>query len=228
MSRKVNQSASTERKHLKSNGEPFTDIGEVIITQTMFGKVKIQEIHNEEIQSRPWLLIAISVTAIAAAAWFGWTAMHQAEPLSGADPLSNVSSGEKQSTNDSEAENNRITPPTGNKSKSLSQTEINNPKTNQNGASQRHGLNGAEQKSDKAVTAQSLNAGKSQTMSNDTNNSSTNQVEIQQKFKVSPHGQPTAPTTTTSSAISPAANTPVAEAPLVRDEATQPPAGDKK
>ncbi len=228
MSHKDSQSDTPERKHLKSNGEPFTDIGEVKITQTLFGKIKIQEIHKQDNNSRSGLLTAIWVSAIAAISVLGWIATHQPETLPGTDPAATLSSGAQQDPTDSRTENSLTTPAATGKSKSLTQTDIGKPASVPKSTAQQPAvLKATAQQYVKPVTSQVSNAGKPQSTSIDTNNMPSKiQSDMQQPAKLAPPSQQVAPAVASPPAIQPAekpsATAAPAVAPLVKQDSPIP------
>jgi hypothetical protein len=64
-----------------------TEIGEAIVTHTIFGRAKVRIIRKHDKMRRTlWLMALLGVTIAAAAAWQGWMAAQQAEPVQAAEP----------------------------------------------------------------------------------------------------------------------------------------------
>jgi cytoskeletal protein RodZ len=65
----------------RSKASLSTEIGEAIVTHTIFGRAKVRIIRKHDKMRRTlWLVALLGVTVVAAAAWQGWMAAHQTEP----------------------------------------------------------------------------------------------------------------------------------------------------
>ena len=222
-------------KNAQSRMGMWMDIGEAKITHTIFGKAKVRVIREQDKNRRAWLLTALSVTALAAAAWQGWIALQQTELLQSAAPPLPLSERIRISAPDSHPANiliSAIPPSISSKPGTPSQTEINNPATNRKSAPQQApGLQAAGPMAAKPVTAQPLTASKPLTAKPQAtplaahNNSPKNQTDLQQPPILSAPIQPTAPTDATPPATQPAANTPPAEPLIEGDTSTLSAAG---
>ncbi len=178
-------------QQLKSNGEPFTHIGEVKITQTMFGKVKIEVAGQPDNESRSWLLPAISVIVIAAAAWFGWVATHKAETSPSAVPSPSLSA-DAQAGAPAEVSKSNDAP---------------QEKTNSNVASQQNPpqqVKGKERMATKPVESKPSRSGKPKAETADTSNKAAmTHAETQQQTQERPPSPPEAPALTPPPAAQP-------------------------
>jgi len=64
-----------------------TEIGEAIVTHTIFGRAKVRIVRKHDKMRRTlWLMALLGVTVAAAAAWQGWMAAQQTEPVQAAEP----------------------------------------------------------------------------------------------------------------------------------------------
>ncbi len=81
-----NPSNATSHKEPISDTPPrigkWTEIGEVKITQTRFGKVKVQVVTEENNRLRNSIMLLILLLAFAVAAWQAWQVWHQPEGTS--------------------------------------------------------------------------------------------------------------------------------------------------
>jgi hypothetical protein len=66
----------------------WSDIGEARITRTIFGRARIRVIRKQDKILRAWLLGALAVIVIAAAAWQGWVALQHSKMFAVLPPLS--------------------------------------------------------------------------------------------------------------------------------------------
>lgn len=72
----------------RSRASLSTEIGEAIVTHTIFGRAKVRIIRKHDKMRRTlWLMALLGATVAAAAAWQGWMAGQQAEPVQTAEPL---------------------------------------------------------------------------------------------------------------------------------------------
>ncbi len=80
------------RQLLASNKQPGidmpTDIGEVKITRTIFGKARVRVVRERDKKRRVLLLWVLALLALSAAAWEGWLALQRSELLAAQPPLS--------------------------------------------------------------------------------------------------------------------------------------------
>lgn len=207
-------------RHLRaSNSRPrvsmWTDMGEAKITQTIFGRARVRVIREQDKRRRAWLLTALVVIAIAAAAWQGWVAYQRGQ--NAAPPLS---LSERIRAGVPVIQSGGISPPAtppsvGIKPGMPPQTATNNP---QSVPLQPTGLKATEQMATKPVTAQPLIASKPQAAPLATNdNAPKNQAIGQQPAKPSVTVQPAAPTVA-----------PFAEPLIKGDTSTLSPAGDNQ
>lgn len=179
MSKQDSQYEDSDQQ-LKSNGEPFTHIGEVKITQTMFGKVKIEVVGQPDNQSRSWLLPVVSVIVIAAVAWFGWVAMHNTETLPSPVTLQTENSS---------------TPSEAVKSNDAPRDETNSLAASKKSVPQQ--LKGKEKVvAENPLASKPPRSGKSQVAVPETNSSSMKEAEAQQQTQEPPSSQPEAPAVT--------------------------------
>jgi len=216
----------------------WTDIGEAEVTHAIFGRAKVRIVREQDKKRRTWLLTALAVAAMAAAAWQGWFASQQTEPLRSAVPTppSNTSAQESVPTLQPEYILHPAIPPAvRSKPGTPSQTEINKPAISRKSAPQPPlGLKGAEQITAKPVTDQQLKASQPQTTPVATNPiASKNQTDKQLPYKPSPPKQPVATVVATTPATQLAASSPAAVAPhvaplVMESDSTQSPAGDKQ
>lgn len=91
-----------------------TEIGEAVITHTIFGRAKVRIIRKHDKMRRTlWLLALLAAIAAAAAAWQGWISSQQAEPLQSTDPAPSLSANVQESVAAALplAESKPITPP---------------------------------------------------------------------------------------------------------------------
>lgn len=63
-----------------------TEIGEAIVTHTIFGRAKVRIIRKHDKMRRTLWLLALLGVAAATAAWQGWMTAQQADPLQTAEP----------------------------------------------------------------------------------------------------------------------------------------------
>jgi hypothetical protein len=210
-----------------------TDIGEAKITRTVFGRAKVRVIREQDKKRRAWLLMALAVMAVAAAAWQGWIAFQQMQ--SAAPPLS-LSERIRVSAPAFQPEYIPAAPPSvRDRQRTPTQIVIDNMTTRREPAPQQPpGLMATGQNAAEPVTTQPLTASKPQMASLATNdNASKNQTDMQQPAKPSAPIQPEAPAVATPPATQPAANKPADVAPraepLIKgDTSTQSPAGDNQ
>ncbi len=66
----------------------MSDVGEAKITHTIFGRVRVRVIREQDRKRRAWLLAALVATAIAAAGWKGWIISQQMQYPAPPAPLS--------------------------------------------------------------------------------------------------------------------------------------------
>lgn len=75
-----------------------TEIGEAVITHTIFGRAKVRIIRKHDKMRRTlWLVALLGVAVAAAAAWQGWMAAQQAEPVQAAEPAPALSDNMQES-----------------------------------------------------------------------------------------------------------------------------------
>jgi hypothetical protein len=232
-----------DRPLLVSSAQPsvWTEIGEAQVTHTIFGRAKVRIIRkNDNVRRVLWMALAFFVIAVAA--WQGWLALQQTEPLQSAVSSTPISESVQERVPASQPEYNSpsVTPPTVISKPSMqAQTEINKPAISQKSTPQLpQGLKGNENKAAKPVAAQPLIEGKPRTAPLATNNNaSKNPTDKPLLPKLSPTSRPIAPVVATSRAKllaeQPAASSPVAmpslSAPLIKeDTSTQSPASDKQ
>lgn len=83
---------TTSHKEPASDTQPrigkWTEIGEVKITQSMFGKVKVQVVTEQNDHLRNWIIIVVLLFAFSVAAWQAWQAWQQPEVISNAESKS--------------------------------------------------------------------------------------------------------------------------------------------
>jgi hypothetical protein len=202
----------------------WTDIGEAKITRSIFGRAKVRVIRERDKKRRAWLLTALAVMAVAAAAWQGWIALQKSELL--APPLS-LNERIRVSAPIFQPEDIPATPTSvKNRQRTPAQIVLDGMTTRREPAPQRPPPKPIVTK---AVTGQPLTASKPQTVPLATNNNaSKNQTEMRQPLPVPI--QPAAPAVAAPLATQPAANKPAAIAPLAApsikgDTSTLSPAG---
>lgn len=204
-----------DRQLLATGAKPgvsiSTDIGKAEITHTIFGRARVRIIRERDNKRRAWLLGALAVVAIAAAAWQGWTVLQQ----SGSHPASlPLSARIRVSAPTTQPENipPTVTPPSvTNRPLTPLQTEINKLMTSQKSAPQPPpGLNAPGQMAAKPVTAQSLAASKPLTASKPqaaplatSNNPLRDQTDKPLQPRLSAPTQPVAPSVATPRVTSP-------------------------
>jgi hypothetical protein len=188
------------------------DIGEAKITHTIFGRARVRVTHERDKKRRTWLLAALAVMALAAAAWQGWIAFQQ---MQSAVPPLPLSARIRVGAPVFQPENYTPAPASERgKSETLLQTEIDSMVSSPNMLPQRsHGLNAAGQMAAKPVTEQPLIANKPTPLATN-NNSSVDKTEMQKPPILFDPIQLVAPTVATPPPTQPAANRPAA-APLV-------------
>ncbi len=102
MNQASNPSNATSHKEPISDTPPrigkWTEIGEVKITQTRFGKVKVQVVTEENNRFRNSIMLLILLLAFAVAAWQAWQAWQQPEATVNAESTNpdSISEAEKQ------------------------------------------------------------------------------------------------------------------------------------
>jgi hypothetical protein len=210
MGHEISQFDITDRQLLAGSSHACmrSDIGEAKITRTIFGKAKIRVIREKDKIIRAWLLAALAVVAIAAAAWQGWIALQQSRLLATTPPLSerisvsppvfqpeNISSAAARASGKSKHE-------------SLIQTEIDSLVASPNVLPQRPpAMNAANPKTATTVTAQPLMASNPLPVPTN-NNSPKNQPNMQLRHSLPAPVQPATPAVATPPATQPAANKP--------------------
>jgi hypothetical protein len=217
MVHEISQFDIPDRQLLATSAQPGagirSDIGEAKITHTIFGRARVRVIREQDKKRRAWLLTALAVIALAAAAWQGWIALQQSELLAPPVPLSERISV---SAPVFQPETNTPAPARSSgrsKPESLIQTEIDSLVASPNSLPQRPpGLNATKPMNAIPVTAQPLMASKPAPLATN-NNSSTNQTDMQPLPKLSDPIQPAAPAVATPPATQPAANRPGPVAP---------------
>lgn len=216
MGHEISQFDITERQLLAGSAQAGmrSDIGEAKITRTIFGKVKIRVIREKDKIIRAWLLAALAIVAIAAAAWQGWIALQQSKLLAVIPPLSerisvsppvfqpdNISSAAARASGKSKPE-------------SLIQTEIDSLVASPNILPQRPpAMNAPVPKTATTVTAQPSMA--SNPLPVPTNsNTSKNQPNIQLRHSLPAPAQPATPVQPATPAVAtPPATQPAANKP---------------
>ena len=241
MRHEISQFDISDRQLLATNAQPrvvrLMDIGEAKITRTIFGRTRVRVTRERDKKRRTWLLAALAVMALAAAAWQGWIEFQQ---MQSAVPPLPLSARIRVSAPVFQPENIAPTPALERgKSETLLQTEINSLVASPNMLPQRPPvLNATKPMAVKPATAKPLITSKSltanpQAASHATNNNSPkNQTDMQQPPMLSDPIQLEAPTVAASSARKPAANKPATVVPLVEpiikgDTSTLSPAGNK-
>ena len=194
----------------------MSDIGEAKITHTIFGRVKVRVIREQDRRRRAWMLTVLVVTAIAAAAWQGRIIFQKMQYVAPPVPLN-----ERIQVSAPVFRPAHVAPdpqPSGRKSESLIQTEIDGLLS---GPLPRHPP--GWKPTAKPVTSEPLIANKPQTTPVTTiKNASMNQTNRQQALKPSAAIQPvaaTVATTTQHAANIPAAVVPLAN-PLAKGDST--------
>ena len=75
-----------------------TEIGEAVVTHTIFGRAKVRIIRKHDKMRRTlWLTALLGVTVAAAAAWQGWMAAQQTEPVQSTEPAPALSTNAQES-----------------------------------------------------------------------------------------------------------------------------------
>lgn len=211
------------------------DIGEAKITRSVFGRAKVRVIREKDKKRRAWLMAALAVMAIAAAAWQGWIAFQQMQ--SAPPPLSlneriRVGAPVFRPENIAPA-----TPSVRDRQKTPTQIVIDSMTTRREPApKQPLGLKASRQMGEKPDTGEPLTASKPLTDKSQTaplaanNSSSKNQADMQQPPKLSTSTQLAAPAVAARPATQPAVKKPADVAPLAeqlikQDASTLPPAG---
>lgn len=232
MGHEISQFDIPDRQLLATNTQPrmgmMEDIGVAKITQTIFGRAKVRIIRKRDKERRTWLLSALAVTVVAAAAWQGWVASQQSEPRA---PRLSATVRVTVPAFQPEFISSPVTPPSmRSKPAAPTQTEINNPVASQNSVAQP--LPVLKAMATKPAIAQPLITSKLPTAPLATsNNSLKNQTGMPQPPKSPANIQPVAPTVTAPLTTQPAASSPVVVAPLaepliVKDNLALSPAGD--
>jgi len=227
MGHEISQFDIPDCQLLATNSQPrvsfMSDIGEAKITHTIFGRAKVRVIREQDRKRRAWMLTVLVVTAIAAAAWQGWTIFQQMQYVAPPVPLS-----ERIQVSAPVFRPAHIAPdpqPSGRKSESLIQTEIDGLLS---GPLPRHPP--GWKPTARPVRSEPLIANKPQTTPVATiNNASINQTYRQQTLKPSAAIQPVAATVATipqHAANIPAAVVPLANPLAKRDASTPSPAGN--
>lgn len=236
----ISQYEIPNRQLLATNRKPgadrWTDIGEVKITHTIFGRAKVCVIREQDKKRRAWVLMAmaLSVAAMAAAIWQWWIPLHQTGlPLSATPPL--LSNEEVRiSAPEFQLEYlpaSATLPPVGNKPITQPQTGINTPVDSREAAPQQL-PKASGPLAAKPVAPQPLPTSKPQPAPLATSNSPAQiQTGIQQPPKPSAPITPVVQTIATHPATQPAVSKPAAIAPPVeplkeKDTSTEAPAGD--
>ena len=211
MGHEISQFDIPDRQLLATSAQAgmWSDIGEAKITHTIFGRARVRVIREKDKIIRAWLLAALAVIALAAAAWQGWIALQQSKLFAVLPPLS-----ERISIGAPVFHPATIAPAAarssgGSKPESLIQTEIDNLVASPNILPPRPtSLNATNPPmAAKPVTAQPLIASKPVPLA--TNNSpSKNQTDTQPRPKLSAPNQPAVPAVATPPATHPAANKP--------------------
>jgi hypothetical protein len=222
MGHEISQFDIQDRQLLAGNPQPkmgiVTDLGEAKITRTIFGRVRVRVIREQDRKRRAWLLTAFAVITVAVAAWQGWIIFEQMQYVAPVVPLS-----ERIQVSQPVFRPAYIAPdphPSKRKSISLIQTEINGLLSGPLPRRPPPGLNAAAR-----PAASALTANKPQTPPVATaNNASMNQTDRQQALKPSAAIQPVAATVATTpqrAANIPAAIVPLA-GPLAKRDASAP------
>lgn len=227
---------------LENNRQPkvdsWTDIGEAKITQTVFGKAKVRAITEQGKHRHARSLTALVVAATVAAAWLGWIASQQTEPVQSVAPPPSIIIGGQVSTPpfnyESLASSPGISPFAMSEPGAPSQTKISNPAIIQSVPHQPPGMKAPEQMAAKPIVTLPLTESKPLKAPLATNNNASNNLlDIQQPAKLPAPIKPVAPVAATPLAPPPAANKPAAVAPpvepLIKEGISTPlPSGDNQ
>lgn len=225
MGYEISQFDIPDRQLLASSGQPGlsrgTDIGEVKITRTIFGRAKVRVIREHDKERRAWLLMSLAVTMVAVVAWQWWVQSQQSEPIAALPPIGSRVHVSAPAFQPEYISSPAATPAVGSKSGTPSQAEI-DIQTISQAISQKSaplkplGLKVAEQIATKPVTVQPLSASNPQAALPAINSStSKNQADMQHPAKLSAPIQPAATTVVTPPSTPFVANKPTAEAPVV-------------
>ena len=220
-----------------SRASKFTEIGEAIVTHTIFGRAKVRIVHKHDKMRRILWMVALSGVAVAAAAaWQGWMAAQQAEPVQSAAPAP-VPGTNLQESAPAPLPENIAQPPVEGKP-ATPQTGIDDAPLSQKPAPQRaQALPNAGQQQVKPVMVQPSLAGKPQTPPAANDIPARNLADAQQPPAAAQPKQPVPPTVakprvmqsvTQSAASSPAAAIPLTPPLLKEDAKLQAPAGNKQ
>jgi hypothetical protein len=227
------------------------EIGEAVITHTIFGKAKVRIIRKNDDSRRALWLTALAfagVTLTSAAIWQGWFSSPQIEPIQNADSLAPVSAEVPASAPVASQPENVVgaSSPTLSEPAALALTGANNPEVGKINAPQPTlTMKGVEHKTakpvlaqPKPVAAQPLIANKPQTAPLATNNPPMEQADKPQPGRQAaanqlPAKQAMTPALATPHAMKPAASSPAVTAPqsalLVKeDPSNQIPIGDRQ
>lgn len=214
MVHEIGQYDITDRQLLaaKAQARVGKDIGEAKITRTIFGSARVRIIREQDKKRRAWLLAALALAALSAAAWQGWIAMNQTAPP-------HLSATVRVGAPAFQPEYLPVAapPPARIKPGTPSQSETINPGIIQKSAPQQApGLKASEQVAAKPVASRPLTAGKPQTAPLATNsNPARNQTDVQQLTRLSAPVQPaTSDVKKPIAAVQPAASSAAAVAPL--------------
>ncbi|MGA7749518.1 MAG: hypothetical protein WCA63_05170 [Gallionella sp.] len=219
MVHEISQFDIPDRQLLETNAQPRagirSDIGEAKITRTIFGGARIRVVRERDKKLRAWLLAALAVMALAAAAWQGWIALQKSELLVAPPPLSErirVSAPVFQPEDVAPSATSRSER---NKQRTPTQILIDSMTNRRPPAPQQPiGLKSPEQKAAKQDTAQPSITGKPLKASPATNlNSSKDQTDLQQPARMSAAIHSAAPADATPPATQTTANKPAAVAP---------------
>lgn len=202
MGHEIGQFDIPDRQLLAASAQAsmWSDIGEAKITHTIFGKPRVRVIREKDKILRAWLLGALAVIVIAAAAWQGWVALRHSKLFAVLPPLS-----ERISIGPPVYQHEIIAPASPRSSgkgkpESVIQTEIDSLVASPNTLPPRPPpLNAAKPMIAKPVTAQPLAASKPQPIKPQTaplatnNGASTNQTGTQSHPRPSAPIQPAVP-----------------------------------
>lgn len=224
------------------------EIGEAQITHTIFGRAKVRIIRKGDQARRNMILAAITMAALAVAAWQGWFTSLQTEPVQSTTPASAVNTGAQVNVPASlpEGISAPAIPPLGTSEPVVSPAAANNsPAAIQKVAPQQTiELKDAGQKTPapakvqpkpvpvkpKPVPAEPLKVGKP-TIAPAAANKDTlkNQADMPVPARQLPAKRPVTPAVATSPAAQPAASSPAAVAPPGKEDFTiQSPVDDKQ
>lgn len=216
MGHEISQFDIPDRQLLASSAQAsmWSDIGEAKITHTIFGRARVRVIREKDKIIRAWLLAALAVMALAAAAWQGWIVLQQSKLLAVLPPLS-----ERISIGAPVFHPATIAPAStrssaGSRPESLIQSEIDSLVASPNRLPPRPPPLNAKPMDTQPVAAQPLMAGKSQPVKPQTVPLATNSVSSITQTGAQPHArksapiQPAAPAVATPPATQPAANKP--------------------